>query len=108
MKVKLVSTLSALLIMAVALTAAFALPRSQKLMQKSSSVSTVSAKKVTGYIVKEYHGKVGIFLTGKNTPQQILDVYVSSLPQPDQGELKTGISVATQQKLLEMIENYTS
>lgn len=108
MKVKLISTVSALLIMALALTVAFAMPKNQKLLGQKSSVSTASVKKTTGYIVKEYQGKIGIFTPGNQNPGQVLNVYVTSLPQSEQKRLEAGIRVSTHVGLLEMIENYTS
>ena len=66
------------------------------------------AQSVTKYVVKEYGNKIAVFMYGEVTPFKVHDVYVSTLPEADQIELKKGINVSTIEELRKLIEDYTS
>lgn len=60
------------------------------------------------YTVRTYNGKIGIFKNEENSPFEIIDVEVSSLPQTDQLLLSTGIQTKSDSELQQIIEDYES
>ena len=60
------------------------------------------------YIIKQYNGKVAVFKEGSNTPNQVFDVFVDTLPQVDAQALQSGILVTGDEDLKRLIEDYTS
>lgn len=61
-----------------------------------------------GFLVRTYDGKIGIFKKEENTPFEIIDVDVSSLPQTDQLLLATGIKADSESDLQRIREDYES
>ena len=58
------------------------------------------------YTVKEYCGKIGIFVQGKDAPSAVLDVYVFTLPEADRKMLNEGFDVS-EAEIYSVIEDYT-
>ena len=58
------------------------------------------------YIVKEYNGKIAIFDYETAVPVEILDCPLSSLPADEAEKLKSGINVATEAELQQLIEAF--
>lgn len=108
MKVRVVSTICALIVAASAFAAAFMLPSGQAAFTTTVTGSVSSQASAAGYIVKLYDGKIGIFSSGSSVPGQVLDINVALLPQSEQARLADGIQVKTHDELLSLIENYTS
>lgn len=105
MKVKFAALLTALLLASVSLPAALLLPR--QTVQGKGITSSDSAA-VQGYVVRACGGKVAIYAVSGDTPLEVLNVYVDTLPQAEQQKLQKGIHVRTRQELLALEENYTS
>ena len=59
------------------------------------------------YRVKEYSEKIGIFTDGKNEPEQIINVFVFTLPERDRELLSNGFDV-TEESLMSVIEDYSA
>lgn len=62
----------------------------------------------TSYVLREYNGKIGVFYLGQESPFQILDVYLSTLPVADQAQIREGIYVEGGDALRSIIEDYES
>lgn len=60
------------------------------------------------YLLKSYEGKLAVFLPQKQNPEKVFDVWVSSLPQYDRGQLELGIPIKNYEELVERIEDYIS
>lgn len=60
------------------------------------------------YMLKEYDGKLAVFVEGEEEPQDIFNVYIKTLPAFDQGQLHQGIKVESYGELLSLIEDYIS
>lgn len=60
------------------------------------------------YILREYEGRLAVFFPGREQPQKIFDVYVSTLPEYDRGQLSQGIPVKDYRALLRRIEDFAS
>lgn len=58
------------------------------------------------YILKEYNGKVAVFSDGQQTPQEILEIDLSALPDTDQEQLFAGIEVDNETQLQQYIEDF--
>ncbi len=63
---------------------------------------------VTAQTLREYNGQVARFEEGNDTPLEVYDVAVASLPPEIQAELAEGIVVKGEEELLSWIENLTS
>ena len=61
-----------------------------------------------GYLVKEYQGKVAVFVGEEEDPGMVLDLYVQYLPPYDQQQLKEGVPVADYAALVRLLEDYAS
>jgi hypothetical protein len=62
---------------------------------------------IRGYIVKRYGDIIGVFDAGDEIPFLTIDVFVFTLPDYEQEQLKSGIIVPANE-LEELIEAYTS
>lgn len=60
------------------------------------------------YILREYMEKIAVFKDGSETPSEVLNVYVSTLPAQDQMELISGIIIETEAELRDILEDFES
>lgn len=61
------------------------------------------------YTVREYNGKIAVFVQDHTTPLDILpDPYVRDLPQADQAMLKKGIALQSEAELQSLLEDLSS
>ena len=60
------------------------------------------------YTIKEYQGKVAVFINEEPVPIDVYESYVYSLPKHDREALSTGIRVESVEDLQKIIEDYTS
>lgn len=60
------------------------------------------------YIVREYDGRIGVFIPGDTQPIQVVQVYVMYLPEPDRTLLREGIDVKGRVALNELLEDLRS
>lgn len=61
--------------------------------------------KVDRYTVRDYNGRIGVFVNDSEIPSSTLDVFVNSLPVADRNDLEKGITVYSQQELSRLIED---
>ena len=73
---------------------------------RESSQETPSETETRGYLVKEYHGQIGIF-SFDGRLLELLDTYVKTLPEADRTLLGEGIWVETREALNSLIEDYS-
>ncbi|MDR3552071.1 MAG: BofC C-terminal domain-containing protein [Clostridia bacterium] len=106
MKAKLIVSIASLLTVATIVPAAVLLPRRAAAAHVTSPASSSATQ--SGYIVRDYNGKVAVFSAQGGEPQQVLDVYTSTLPQEARLQLQAGIHVGTRDELLALLENYSS
>ena len=61
-----------------------------------SDVSAPSASaSQSGYLLREYEGKIALYVLPSDTPEEIYDIYVSLLPETDIARLQKGIPADT-------------
>ncbi len=61
-----------------------------------------------GYLLKEYDGKLAVFLNGEETPFRLLDGSTAFLPENDKEALEEGIFIPDEESLKKRIEDFTS
>lgn len=67
-----------------------------------------SGKELTmSYTLREYEGKIGVFRDGNTVPDEILDVYLITLPEEDVKKLRNGIEANGQDEVRSLIEDFT-
>ncbi len=81
---------------------------SQENLANSSSSKMDSAPEETGYVLKAYKGRIGIFRAGEETPIEEMDVKLESLPEADQQLLIEGIPAKDKETLRSIMEDYES
>lgn len=59
-------------------------------------------------ILKTWGGRLARFCADSDTPDEIYDVAVASLPAEVQAELAVGILVSSEEELVSLLENFTS
>lgn len=59
-----------------------------------------------GYILRTYHGKIGVFAGDDTTPLRTENISVSSLPESDQTKLADGIPVKNKDELRRVLEDF--
>ena len=55
--------------------------------------------------VKEYDGRIGVFMSGSRTPYRIIEYDISLLSEYDRSMLETGITIETEYELQRLIED---
>ena len=60
------------------------------------------------YLLKEYNGKLAVYFSNSQTPQTVFDLYLSTLPEYDRGQLRRGVPVKDYEELVQRIEDYIS
>lgn len=60
------------------------------------------------YILKDYKGKLAVFIKGNDKPEIIFQVFTDNLPDIDKFKLSEGICAKNYNELLKLIEDYTS
>lgn len=61
-----------------------------------------------GYTLREYHGKIGIFVDSEEDPVSVIDFDIRTLPESEQIALSGGIHVLSEKALCEKLEDYSS
>lgn len=60
------------------------------------------------YYLREYQGKLAVYLPDKEQPEKVFDLYLTTLPAYDRGQLQMGIGVRDYEQLVQLIEDYIS
>ena len=58
------------------------------------------------FIVKDYEGRLAVFVKGDEQPSVVLDTPINILPQIDQQKLANGIEVVGSSRLRTLLEDY--
>ena len=76
----------------------------------SSAASPVSetGEEDQRYLIRDYNGRIAVFLEGMEEPELIFDIYTKTLPELDQQQLSQGIVVVGYQRMTRLVEDYTS
>ena len=60
------------------------------------------------YKLAEFDGRIAVFDLETNSPIEVFDVYVSSLPYSEQSLIRQGLFASDRAELQRLIEDYTS
>lgn len=60
------------------------------------------------YIVREFEGRIGVFVPGDSQPERVVQVYVMHLPESDRALLRTGITVNGKGELETLLDDFRS
>ena len=71
------------------------------------SAPAVSSVAAAAYRIGEWEGKLAVFLADSPSPDEVFDVYVSTLPPEEQQRISAGIEVADEVELARLLEDYT-
>jgi len=74
--------------------------------ESNKSAATNIVNKGEKYLVREHHGKIGVF-SNDGTLIKILPVAVVIMPFEEREKLKSGFFVESDEMLLKIIEDYT-
>ena len=78
-------------------------------VSSSSSVSAEeSAPPAARRLLGIWEGKLALFTEGRESPDEVYDVYVQTLPKEEQDRLRQGIAVGSEEELAGWLEDYTS
>lgn len=59
------------------------------------------------YIMRDYNGRIAVFVYGEDEPQEMFDVFTSSLPRDEAERVYKGITVEGEEALQKLIEDFT-
>ncbi|MGN0545023.1 MAG: BofC C-terminal domain-containing protein [Acutalibacteraceae bacterium] len=59
------------------------------------------------YIIRDYQGRVAVFRYGEDEPEEVFEVFTSSLPESECERISKGITVKSDEELQSLIEDYT-
>ena len=76
---------------------------------KEQIQAETTTKAVTDfYILRDYKGRLALFVNDNNIPKETYEIFTSSLPPQDAEKLKKGITVSTEAELQLLLEDYIS
>lgn len=105
MKIKVIALASALIMVVASFVVVIA---STPKHNANLSSSITSAQKTGSYYLRAFDNRIGIFKAGSDQPEQIINVYISSLPPEVQDQINAGIFCKDNTELLQRIEDFTS
>lgn len=89
-------------------TAAIWLVRNHSASTEPETAVSQSAVQSSPYLLKEYQGKIALYVPSDPFPREIYDIYLSVLPHMDQERLREGIPVSDQKQLKTYLEEFDS
>lgn len=66
-----------------------------------------SAEQNEKYTLRDYGGRIAVFKYGEDKPDEVFDIFTSSLPESEVKRLQNGITVEGEKALQRLIEDYT-
>lgn len=76
--------------------------------KEPTSPAAESTAASSGYLLKEYDGRIALYALPETTPRQIFNIYVDSLPDADIARLQSGIPADTLEQAEEYLEDFDS
>lgn len=68
----------------------------------------ITETKTTYYVIKEYNGRIALFVNNNELPKETYEIFTSSLPSEDAEKIRKGITVTNENDLQRILEDYTS
>lgn len=73
----------------------------------SAIIETTAPNGSEKYIMRDYNGRIAVFVYGEDEPQEVFDVFTSSLPRGEAERVYKGITVEGDEALQKLIEDFT-
>lgn len=73
----------------------------------TSLILDTRADSAEKYTLRDYGGRIAVFRYGEDEPDEVFDIFTSSLPDGEIERLQTGITVEGEEALQRLIEDYT-
>lgn len=73
----------------------------------TSLILDSSADSAEKYTLRDYGGRIAVFKYGDDEPDEVFDIFTSSLPEGEIERLQKGITVEGEKALQRLIEDYT-
>lgn len=83
-------------------------PQSGVAVEEKSLASSGSSASSSGYWMRNWQGRLGVFVGESEEPEMVFDVYIKNLPEADRTLLAEGLYVAEYADLVSRIEDYIS
>lgn len=95
-----------ILMVSIAITLAATLFNFSAVSTPASTKNASYTESAKGYYLKDFNGMLAIFENGKNSPLEILDVELASLPERDIERIKKGIFAEDLNEIFSLAEDY--
>lgn len=73
----------------------------------TKAIETVTQRNNYKYEIKDYKGRIAVYVYGKELPIEIFEIYTDSLPNKDSDMIKNGINISNEKELQQKIEELT-
>ena len=80
----------------------------KKNLEADNSISRKVDFEKFPYLIKDYEEKLAVFTDENDVPDIVFELYLNQLPDLDREQIKKGIYVESYDKLIALIEDYTS
>ncbi len=75
---------------------------------RSYTPAAVEQTSAAGYVIRDWNGKIAVFISGRDKPFKVTSTQTATLPKPDIKKLKSGIYTENKQELERILEDYCS
>ena len=76
--------------------------------RNTGRITGLSAPPAARRLLGIWEGNLALFTEGRESPDEVYDVYVQTLPKEEQDRLRQGIAVGSEEELAGWLEDYTS
>lgn len=75
---------------------------------EGAGAAAPAGKSENKMFLREFDGKLALFVGEGRYPKKVYDLFVRSLPQEDRSRLSAGIEVSSEEELKSLLEDFTS
>lgn len=75
---------------------------------RSYTAAAAGETRAAGYVIRDWKGKIAVFLSGADKPLKVTSTRTSTLPKTDIKKLKSGIYTESSRELERILEDYCS
>ncbi len=78
------------------------------IFQNTTTVNQTNHQAKQEFLLKEYNGRLALYQIPYDTPKEIYHIYLSTLPETDQIQLKAGIPISGEAELKKYLDDFDS
>jgi len=75
---------------------------------KPSENKNITETQATYYVLKDYKGRIALFINENKIPKETYEVFTNTLPTEDAEKIKSGIIITTERELQKILEDFIS